>query len=146
VNSAGKFNVPFGRYKNPSLYNLRNLLAASETLRGKIISLGDYRDICAYAVKDDFVYLDPPYQPLSATANFTSYTKDAFSASDQKELSGIFTALDARGAKVMMSNSATDTVFSLYQGYRIERLTAVRAINSNPSGRGAIEELLILNY
>jgi len=146
VNAKGEFNVPFGRYKNPSLYDRDNILACSRALQGKIITVGDYRDICKYAREGDFVYLDPPYQPLSTTANFTSYTKDAFGEADQKGLASVFRELDDRGCKVMLSNSATDFVKSLYQGYRIETLKATRAINSKPSGRGAIDEFLIMNY
>lgn len=146
VNARGEFNVPFGKYKNPSLYNAQNIAAASAALHGKIVTVGDYRDMCQYARRDDFVYLDPPYQPLSPTASFTGYTKESFSESDQKELAYVVKEVDGRGCKVMLSNSATDFVRSLYDGLRIERVRAKRAINSHPSGRGAIDELLILNY
>ncbi len=146
VNAKGQFNVPFGKYKNPTLYDFDTLVAASLALRGKILDVGDYRQVCMYARENDFVYLDPPYQPLSATASFTGYTKDAFSEDDQKVLSGVFRVLDTRGCKVLLSNSATPLVRSLYVGYHIEPVKAKRAINSQASGRGAIDELLIMNY
>lgn len=146
VNAKGEFNVPFGKYKNPTLYKTENLMEASAALRGKIVTVGDYRDICEYPRKDDFVYLDPPYQPLSVTSSFTGYTAEAFGESEQKELAVVFRKLDERGCKAMLSNSATDSVKNLYQGYRIGRVKAKRAINSQGSGRGAIDELLVMNY
>ena len=146
VNAKGEFNVPFGKYKNPNLYSAENIAATSALLHGKIVTIGDYRVICEYARKDDFVYLDPPYQPLSATASFTGYTVEAFGESEQKELAVVFRKLDEHGCKVMLSNSATDSVKNLYQGYRLGRVQAKRAINSQASGRGAIDEFLIMNY
>ena len=146
VNAKGEFNVPFGKYKNPTLYDPENIAAASGTLRGKIVTVGDYRDITMYARKEDFVYLDPPYQPLSTTSSFTGYTTESFGESDQKELSVVFRELDQRGCKVLLSNSATDFVWSLYERYRIHRVKAKRAINSQASGRGKIDEYLIMNY
>lgn len=146
VNSKGEFNVPFGRYSNPQLYNKDNLMACSAALKGKLLTSGDYRDILAYARKDDFVYLDPPYHPLSRTANFTSYTKDDFSDKDQCELAEEFAGLDEVGCKVMLSNSSTSLIRDLYRGNIIVSLKATRAISSNPKTRGAVEELLIMNY
>jgi DNA adenine methylase len=146
VNSRGDFNVPFGKYRNPVLYDSDTIRAASGSLRGKIVEVGDYRDTCRYARRDDFVYLDPPYQPLSATASFTGYTKDAFNENDQLQLRNTFEELDRRGCKVMLSNSAAPSVKELYHEYRIAVLRATRAINSKPSGRGAINEFLITNY
>jgi DNA adenine methylase len=146
VNSKGDFNVPFGKYRNPILYDLDIIQAASASLRGKIIEVGDYRDSCKYARRDDFVYLDPPYQPLSVTASFTGYTKAAFNEKDQLQLRHTFEELDRRGCKVMLSNSAAPFVKELYHEYRIAVLRATRAINSKPSGRGAINEFLITNY
>jgi len=146
VNSKGAFNVPFGRYRNPTLYDPGNIWAANEALRGKIITLGDFRDICEYARKDDFVYLDPPYQPISATSTFTAYTKGLFGQENQQSLAAVFRKLDKRGAKVMLSNSSTDFIRSLYSGFHIEVLRAARAINCKGTGRGAIDELLIMNF
>jgi DNA adenine methylase len=146
VNSEGKFNVPFGKYKNPSLYDKANILAASEALRDKKLRTADYRKACEEAHRGDFIYLDPPYQPLSKTASFTSYTKEAFSEKEQEDLAAVFRKLDRCGCRVMLSNSSTPFIRSLYEGYHIEPMRATRAINCKPSGRKAIEELLIMNY
>src|SRR2546427_9449766 len=146
VNAAGQFNVPFGRNLNPSLYDRTALLAASKALKGSVLTTGDYRWACEYVREGDFVYLDPPYHPPSATANFTGYTRNAFGAEDQKEVAVVFAQLHAKGCKVMLSNSATHLIRSLYSGYRTKSIKAKRVINSKVSGRGAIEELLIMNY
>ena len=146
VNSKNQFNVPFGRHKNPVLYSRENIMAASRALKGKIVTTADYRAICEYARSGDFIYLDPPYQPLSSTASFTSYTRDAFDEKDQEELCGVFKSLDQKSCKVMLSNSATELIHSLYDGYHIVRVRATRAINCKPSRRGVLEELLIMNY
>jgi DNA adenine methylase len=146
VNRTGQFNVPFGRNANPSLYDRAALLAASTALKGSVLTTGDYRWACQYAREGDFVYLDPPYHPPSATANFTGYTRAAFGPDDQKEVASVFVDLDRRNCKVMLSNSATSLIESLYHGYKMKSIKAKRVINSNVIGRGAIEELLIINY
>ena len=146
VNSDGHFNVPWGGYSNPTLYDRENLLAASALLRGKSIVLADYQKVCARARVGDLVYLDPPYHPLSETSKFTSYTKEDFGNREQRKLAEAYRRLDKRGVLVMLSNSATPLVRSLYEGFRIESLKAKRAINSKGTGRGEIEELLVMNY
>ena len=146
VNKEGRFNVPFGRYNNPRLYQRKNILGCNRLLNGMLLMAADYRRTLEYAREGDFVYLDPPYQPVSETANFTSYTKNAFSESDQKDLSILYQELDGRGCQVMMSNSSTGLVHDLYGGYRIEKLRATRPISSKVESRGEIEELLIMNY
>lgn len=146
VNSKGQFNVPFGRYKNPRLYDRGNLIACSQALKEIVLATSDYKDLLTRANRGDFIYLDPPYQPLSKTANFTSYTKNSFSEVDQKELAKVFSDLDNKGCKVMLSNSATELVRSLYDGFNLQVLKAKRAISSNAQTRGAIDELLIMNY
>ena len=146
VNSDGHFNVPWGGYPNPTLYDRENLLAVSALLRGKRIILSDYQKACARAKVGDFVYLDPPYHPLSETSKFTSYTKEDFGNREQRKLAETFRRLDKRGVLVMLSNSATPLVRTLYEGFRIESLKAKRAINSKGMGRGAIDELLVMNY
>jgi DNA adenine methylase len=100
-----------------------------------------------------FVYFDPPYRPLSQTSSFTSYSKNGFSDKDQVRLAGFFKELDAKGAKIMLSNSdprnenPKDTFFDdLYAGYSIERVPAKRMINCNGARRGNISELIITNY
>jgi DNA adenine methylase len=146
VNSRGGFNVPWGGYLNPTLYERENLLSASACLQGKAVLLADYRKACLRAKKGDFVYFDPPYHPLSETSGFTSYTKEDFGDPDQTALAQTFRRLDKRGCLLMLSNSPTPLVRSLYEGFRVEVLKAKRAINSKGTGRGAIDELLVMNY
>ena len=146
VNSKGQFNVPWGSYKDPKLYDPEGLAASSAALRGKSIVLADYHEACGPARKGDFVYFDPPYHPLSRTSSFTSYTKEDFGEEQQSALAAEVGRLDQLGAKVMLSNSPTPFIRSLYKGYRIATLKARRAINSRGAGRGAIEELLVMNY
>ena len=146
VNSKGKFNVPFGRYKAPLICDSRNLRAVSIALKNVKILCDDFEKSLEYAGKRDFIYFDPPYQPLSKTSNFTSYTKDAFSEEDQKRLCEVFKRLDKMGCKIILSNSDTHFIRKLYKKYRIETVYAKRAINCKPSGRGVIKELVVLNY
>jgi DNA adenine methylase len=146
VNSRGGFNVPWGGYSNPTLYERATLLSASALLQGKKVVLEGYRKACARARKGDLVYFDPPYHPLSETSGFTSYTKEDFGDEEQEALAETFRTLDNRGCLVMLSNSPTSLVRSLYGGFRSETLRAKRAINSKGTGRGAVDELLILNY
>ena len=145
VNSKGFFNVPFGRYKNPKFCNEKNLNAVHESLQNARIVLDSFETCLNYAEKDDFVYFDPPYHPLSDTANFTSYTKDNFGKESQIKLRDVFKTLDERGCKVMLSNSYNDFVLDLYEEFRIITLNAKRAINSDASKRGEIKEILVLN-
>jgi len=153
VNSSGEFNVPFGRYKNPTICHEDNLHAVHELLQKTKIICGDFALCLEHAESDSFIYLDPPYRPISATASFTSYSKDAFDDSEQKRLRKVFGSLDKRGACVMLSNSdpkngnSRDNFFDdLYKGYRIERLHATRLINCNADRRGSITEILVMNY
>lgn len=146
VNSKGKFNVPFGKYKNPLICNKENLGAVSKALQSANIKLGDFSMCLDLAQKNDFVYFDPPYQPLSQTSSFIGYTKDLFRENDQERLAEAFRKLDKKECKVMLSNSDTKLARELYKGFRIETVFAKRAINCKPSGRGEISELVILNY
>lgn len=146
VNSDGRFNVPWGGYKNPTLYNRENLLAANALLKGRKLLLSDYRKACARAKVGDFVYLDPPYHPLSETSQFTGYTKEDFGSRQQRQLAETCRRMDKRGVLFMLSNSATPLVRSLYEGFQARVLRAKRAINSKGTGRGAIDELLVTNY
>lgn len=146
VNSKGKFNVPWGGYTNPTLYTRENLLAASIALKRAKILLSDYQAVCEMARKGDFLYMDPPYHPLSQTSRFTSYTKEDFGDREQRQLAATFHGLDSKGAYLMLSNSRTPLVEALYQGFRISTLKAKRAISSKASGRGAIDELLVINF
>ncbi len=146
VNSKGKFNVPFGRYNNPLICNSSNLNAVNKALENTAIVSGDFEAVLEYAEKDDFVYFDPPYQPLSKTASFTAYTKDSFGVKDQERLAAVYRKLDKRGCKLMLSNSDVKLIRNLYEGYRIEVVKAKRMINCKSAKRGAVNELVILNY
>jgi DNA adenine methylase len=151
VNSQGKFNVPMGKYKNPIICDSENLRNASLILRSIDSHLywEDYQKILTdKAQKGDFVYLDPPYNPMTSTANFTGYTGDRFTEKDQERLAEIFKKLDARGCKVLLSNSDTEYVRELYADYvkNIRRVTVRRNINSRASKRLGHIELLICNY
>jgi DNA adenine methylase len=146
VNRKGNFNVPFGRYDNPKFCHPENLLAVSEALQDVHILNTTYDKAVEKATTSDFVYFDPPYQPLSSTASFTSYTENSFGLADQQKLSALFRKLSARGCKVMLSNSDNELVRELYKEFRIETVRATRAINCKADRRGQISELLILNY
>lgn len=145
VNSSGYFNVPFGDYKNPTLCDENNLRAVHDSLQNVDLYVSSFEKVLELAEKDDFVYFDPPYVPLSETANFTSYTKENFGPDDQKKLFQVFRQLDAKGCKIIMSNSYCDFILDLYKEYRIETLMASRAINRDATKRGKIKEVLILN-
>jgi DNA adenine methylase len=145
VNRKGQFNVPFGRYDNPRVCNAGSLRAASQALQGVILEWGDFYRCLEWAGPDDLVYLDPPYHPLSDTANFTSYTSAAFDVEDQRRLAHLFRELDSRGCQVMLSNSCTPLIRELYRGYEQIEVQAIRAISSKGDERGAIPELLVLN-
>jgi DNA adenine methylase len=148
VNQKGEFNVPWGRYKNPTIYNELNLRAVHALLKQPSITIlcGDYGTATESAVVNDFVYLDPPYQPVSRTANFTSYTRQSFQWNDQERLADTYNKLAARGCLLMLSNSPRVQKLYSNSGYRIERVRATRAISSVGTKRGPVDELLILNY
>ncbi|MHA1299765.1 MAG: DNA adenine methylase [Candidatus Helarchaeota archaeon] len=146
VNSKGQFNVPFGRYKNPKFCDERNLRAVHQVLQNVKIVLGSFEKCLQYAEKDDMIYLDPPYFPISKTANFTNYTKEIFGENEQYRLKKVFDELDKRGCKVLLSNSYCELILDLYKDYKIEEVKAKRAINSLGSKRGKIKEVLIRNY
>jgi DNA adenine methylase len=149
VNSKGKFNVPLGRYSNPNIVNEENLLAVSHTLQSKRIQIScrDFASVLQDAKKGDFVYFDPPYQPVSKTANFTSYTNKDFGYKDLEKLVVVSEKLSDRGCKVLHSNSNSKEVRSLFsRDWKIVEIAANRAINSNSAKRTGQTELLIKNY
>ncbi|HHW44153.1 MAG TPA: DNA adenine methylase [Desulfotomaculum sp.] len=146
VNSRGRHNVPYGRYKNPRIVDAENLRLVSLALRQAEIVAGDFSRALDFARPGAFVYLDPPYHPLSATANFTSYTAGAFHDEDQRRLAGVFRQLDALGCQVMLSNSDTPFIRELYAGYDIRVVQARRAISCRVRGRGPVTEVVIRNY
>jgi DNA adenine methylase len=151
VNSRGIFNVPMGRYKSPVICDSTNLKKVSIALRDSRAELhtSDYNDILLKeAGEDDFIYLDPPYNPVSYTAYFTHYTHSGFTKKDQEELSRVFGILSDRKCKVLLSNSNTPFIRNLYKDFAnyTEELDVTRAINSKASKRLGHKELLIRNY
>ena len=153
VNSNGHFNVPFGGYKNPKVYDTENLTAVSHLLQQADIICGDFEKSAKYITPRAFVYLDPPYRPISPTAGFTSYAKQDFTEYDQTRLQEFCKRINKKGAKFLLSNSdpknkdPADHFFeNQYKEFIIERVRANRAINCKASGRGQINELLITNF
>jgi len=146
VNKQGRHNVPFGRYKNPRIIDREKLSLANVLLQNSMLIFGDFSSALDFARPGAFVYLDPPYQPLSKTSNFTSYTSEAFSEQDQYRLAKVFKELDERQCFVMLSNSDTPLIREIYSSYNQTVLFARRAINCQTTGRGPVSELLIRNY
>jgi len=147
-NKKGKFNVPFGRYANPTICDEGRLHRASQALQGVDLVDADFEEVVSTAGAGDFVYFDPPYAPLSATSNFTSYNRYGFGLADQRRLASVIEQLTGRGCRVMLSNSSAPLVTELYDRpeYRLVPIMARRNINSKAEGRGPVKELLILNY
>lgn len=152
VNKKGEFNVPFNNAKNPLICDEKNLRACSELLQNVEITCGDYKNCADFCDEKTFVYLDPPYRPLTKTAAFTSYSENDFGDKEQIELEKFVAEISEKGAKVLLSNSdpknvnEKDEFFDeLYKDFDIERITAARMINSNAKKRGAVSELLITN-
>ena len=145
VNSRGEFNVPHGRYANPTICDEANVCAVSEALQGVELRVADFADAPASAGRGDFVYFDPPYIPLSETANFTAYTKAEFGPEEQRRLASTAARLARQGASVVLSNSGHPEVAMLYRTRQFEHVDvkAPRLINSNADGRGAVSEYLI---
>ncbi|WP_414529197.1 DNA adenine methylase [Nodularia chucula] len=147
VNSQGKFNVPVGRYKNPSICAENILRTASAALSTSEIEQADFTNILNYAQSgDDFVYFDPPYYPLSETSYFTAYSSYSFGENKQLQLRDIFAELAQRGVKVMLSNSDCEFIRKLYSDFNIHTISATRSINSNAKKRGKITEVLVTSY
>ncbi len=149
VNSQGKFNVPLGRYKNPNICPEDVLRAASAGLLAAKIKQADFTDILNHATSsDDFVFLDPPYHPISNTSYFTGYNGTSFLEEDQERLRDTCAELARRGVKVMVCNSDCELVRKLYNqiNFKIYPIAASRSINCNIKNRGMIYELLITSY
>jgi DNA adenine methylase len=147
VNSHGFYNVPFGRYKAPPIHDPENLRNVSRILQNVEITTSSFECILELAQKGDFIYFDPPYQPLSSTANFTSYTSNNFDEHSQQKLRDVFKTLDQRGCFVALSNSTNNFIQKLYldmEGIKIKEVLAPRAINRDINKRGKIPEILIL--
>lgn len=153
VNKKGEYNVPMGSYSNPRICDRENLLAVSSKLQKITITQGDFESILDKVDGNSFVYFDPPYRPLNVTSSFTDYAKESFNDDSQKRLAEFCKKLDAKGAKLLLSNSdpknndVIDDFFDdLYQKFSIQRVLAKRMINSKAGSRGEITELLIKNY
>lgn len=153
VNKKGDYNVPMGVYKAPLICDVENITAVSKALEFVEIVHGDYRDSRAFIDENTFVYIDPPYRPLTVTSAFTSYTHEGFDDEAQKELAKFVDEMTEKGAKIVVSNSdpknvnEKDTFFEdIYQKHFIHQVKAARMVNSKGSGRGKISELLISNF
>jgi len=149
VNSKGKFNVPLGRYTNPNIVNKENLIVVSHILQSEKIKIScrDFSSVLKDAKRGDFVYFDPPYQPVSDTANFTSYTHRDFRNDDLERLADLANQLSSKGCLVMLSNSNSKTVKRLFSsGWKLKEIRANRAINSNSQKRTGHKEIIIKNY
>ena len=147
-NSKGQFNVPFGRYKNPLICDEPNLRACAEVLKKAELETRHFETVLDRAEPDDFVYFDPPYHPVSKTASFTAYAKGGFGEDAQRQLASVFAELAKKGVKVLLSNSDTDFVRSLYEGrgFTIQKVLANRLVNSRADRRGPVYEVLVRNF
>ena len=148
VNKAGQFNTPFGRYRNPNIINEPLLRAVSQYLKKADVRFfcTDYAEVLRDLPVGAFVYLDPPYDPVSPTANFTSYACTSFGRQEQIRLRQCCDELDKRGIRFMLSNTSTDFIRRQYAAYRITTVQAGRCINADASRRGKIEEVVVRNY
>ena len=145
-NSKGGFNVPMGSYKNPLICDADNLRACATVLAKTKIQVRPFEAVVAEVEPGDFVYFDPPYVPLSKTASFTSYDKAGFGEASQRRLAEVFRELDAKGARVLLSNSMTGLVKELYGDFTLRRVRANRRVNSRADLRGDIDEALVSNF
>lgn len=145
-NARGLFNVPMGAYARPEICDAPTLRAASGLLAGVEIGQADFADIAARARPGDFVYLDPPYDPVSKTASFTTYAKGGFDEDAQRRLASLVDQLAAAGVRVLLSNSSTELVRALYGRHTCETVLASRAVNSRPDRRGAVPEVLVSTW
>lgn len=145
VNQRGHFNVPMGRYSAPNICDGEQLRAASRLLQRAEMRVGHFAERVADAGAGDFVYFDPPYDPLTRTASFTGYTADSFGDQDQHDLARVVADLTDRGTHVMISSSDTPFIRHLYRGFQLDQVLVNRAINSRASARGAVSELIITN-
>ena len=150
VNKKGQFNVPLGRYTNPNIVNKENLTAVNKILQSKKIKIScrDFKSVLGDAKKGDLVYFDPPYQPVSNTANFTSYTHRDFTEDDLERLTHLADQLHSKGCSVLLSNSNSKIVKDFFskKHWKISLIDANRAINSKAQKRTGHKELIVKNY
>jgi DNA adenine methylase len=145
-NSKGGFNVPFGRYANPTVCDEENLRACNRALQGVHIENRPFTAVTEHVRAGDLVYFDPPYQPLSATSSFTRYAKDGFGEAEQRALAALFGSLGPQKVKAVLSNSWADLVVELYTPWRLEEVLANRNVNRDATRRGKIAEALVCNF
>lgn len=146
VNKNNQNNVPMGSYKNPNICDARVIYNASEALQNAIIKNCSYKEVLRYASKNDLIYFDPPYYPLTETASFTSYSEFNFLEKQQIELYEVFKSLSEKECNVLHSNSDTQFIRNLYKDFEIKEIFANRFINSKGNDRGKISEVLIRSY
>ncbi len=148
VNAKGAFNTPAGDYKNPSICDPANLLAVSKLLGNTTIKKAAFSTALKNVPPRSFVYLDPPYRPLSKTASFTAYNQSGFGDAAQQKLAALYKQLSQQGVTLMLSNSdSKDRFFDrLYEGFTITRVPARRLINTDASKRGLVNEIVVTNY
>ncbi len=149
VNAKGQFNVPYGQYVKPKILDADNLRACSTFLKGVRIEVSDFAQTIRHVSPFDFVYMDPPYAPVSPTASFTSYTPSGFDKSEQKRLKDFCLNLHEKGALFMLSNSSVPWVTDLYKkekNFVVEKVRARRSVNCKSEGRGEVEEIIVRNY
>jgi DNA adenine methylase len=146
VNRKGMYNVPFGRHSKLTLPPPDSLMKFSHMLQGVIIHKADFARVVQSARKGDFVYFDPPYHPLSRTANFTDYTMNGFGFGEQERLAKIFSRLSNKGVSVMLSNSKVPEIEHLYEEFIIQTVDAKRFINCNGERRSGTFEIIVTNY
>jgi len=146
VNRKGEFNVPAGKYDDPRILDADGLRACSDRLQSADLRVQGFEALLEYARPGDFVYFDPPYAPVSTTANFTSYAQSGFTADDQVRLRDVYRALDRRGCRLMLSNSDVPFIREIYGEYNVDLIAAPRAINCNAKGRGKVTEVVVRNY
>jgi len=146
VNKKGKFNVSIGSYKDPVICDAENLRACSRVLQTAAILIDSFQEIEHWAREGDFVYLDPPYIPVSVTANFVSYSAGRFPISSHEKLFEIFKILSEKGVYLMLTNSDTAWTREKYADFNIHEVSANRSINSKGISRGKVSELIVTNY
>ena len=148
VNSQGQFNVPFGKYKNPNILDIAVLKAVNKYLNENQVRIlnSDFQEAVKDAKGGDFIYLDPPYDPVSETASFTGYDVNGFNKQEQRRLKEVFDDLNSRGCHILLSNACTEFIEDLYKDYLHTKISAIRAINCNGKKRGKVDEILVKNY
>lgn len=146
VNSRGIFNVPFGNHKNPLICDAANLRLVNNKIQKTKFFCDQYYNIIRTSQSGDFVYFDPPYEPVSASSNFVSYAKSGFDSNDQRKLSDLFKDLSNRGVFCMLSNSDVPLIRTLYSEFNIHSVTATRQLNSVAKKRGKVSEVIVTNY